>query len=129
MTRVQHEVVSGLRYVDSVHKMGMRGKLDGMGLAPAGLRCENSPSFSFSSPCFPDSFSNCLDNGRTVAKNDYMLGSYGPKKEQQCAQTPLDEMPSGMMARGKYTIKSKFIDDDKQVHLAWDWIMEVKKDW
>ncbi len=64
-----------------------------------------------------------------MSKNDYMLGSYGPKAEQQFAQTPPDEMPSGMLARGHYNVKSKFIDDDKQEHLAWEWSFDLKKDW
>ncbi len=50
-----------------------------------------------------------------------MLGSYGPKAESQSAMTPLEEAPSGMLARGTYTVKSKFIDDDNESHLAWEW--------
>jgi Rho GDP-dissociation inhibitor len=86
--KVQHDVVSGLRYFDGVYRKGIR-----------------------------------------VTKNNYMLGSYGPKAEEQTAMTPWDEMPSGMLARGKYTVKSKFIDDDKNEHLAWEWAFELKKDW
>eukprot|EP00045_Choanoeca_perplexa_P021943 m.7888 g.7888 ORF g.7888 m.7888 type:complete len:190 (+) comp8967_c0_seq1:36-605(+) len=85
--KVQHEVVSGLRYTDAVYRKGIR-----------------------------------------VTKNSYMLGSYGPKAEVQVAQTPWDEMPSGMLARGHYTVKSKFIDDDKNEHLAWEWAFDLKKD-
>lgn len=58
-----------------------------------------------------------------------MVGSYGPKAEAYNYTTPVDEAPKGMMARGKYKIKSKFIDDDKNVHLAWEWSMDIKKDW
>lgn len=86
--RVQHDVVSGLRYIDAVHRKGIR-----------------------------------------VTKNNYMLGSYGPKAESQTAMTPWDEMPSGMLARGHYTVKSKFTDDDKETHLAWEWSFDLKKDW
>merc|ERR1712146_210382 len=64
-----------------------------------------------------------------VIKNNYMLGSYGPKAEVQSAMTPWDEMPSGMLARGHYTVKSKFIDDDKNEHLAWEWTFDLKKTW
>lgn len=47
--------------------------------------------------------------------------------------TPIDdeapEEPPGTMARGHYKIKSKLIDDDKNVHLAWEWAIDIKKDW
>lgn len=52
-----------------------------------------------------------------------MLGSYGPKAESQSALTPLEEAPSGMLARGHYTVKSKFVDDDNNVHLEWEWLV------
>ena len=58
-----------------------------------------------------------------------MLGSYGPKNEVHTYTTPSDEAPSGMLARGKYVIKSKFHDDDKNVYLDWEWALEIKKDW
>jgi len=86
--KVQHEIVSGLRYHHAVARKGI-----------------------------------------TVDKQSYMVGSYPPKVEHHVYTTPTDEAPKGMMARGKYKIKSKFIDDDKNVHLAWEWAMEVKKDW
>jgi Rho GDP-dissociation inhibitor len=40
-----------------------------------------------------------------------------------------EEAPSGMLARGKYNVKSRFIDDDKVTHLEWSWVLEIKKDW
>jgi len=86
--KVQHEIVSGLRYHHAVSRKGL-----------------------------------------SVDKQTFMVGSYGPKAEAYNYLTPVDEAPKGMIARGKYKIKSKFIDDDKLVHLAWEWSMEVKKDW
>ena len=67
--------------------------------------------------------------GIRLAKIEHMLGSYGPKAEDQMATTQADDAPSGMLGRGTYTIKSKFIDDDKEVHLAWEWKLKVAKDW
>lgn len=67
--------------------------------------------------------------GITVAKQEHMLGSFGPKAEEQMAKTPIEDTPSGMLGRGTYKIKSKFIDDDKEVHLAWEWQLVVAKDW
>lgn len=37
--------------------------------------------------------------------------------------------PSGMIARGHYTAVSKFIDDDNQTHLKFEWAFDIKKDW
>jgi len=67
--------------------------------------------------------------GINVDKHTYMVGSYGPKKETQSFLSPSDEAPKGMMYRGSYKILSKFIDDDKHVHLDWEWEMDIKKDW
>jgi hypothetical protein len=67
--------------------------------------------------------------GIRVDKNTFMVGSYGPKKELQSYTAPQDEAPSGMIARGTYTIKSLFTDDDKFEHLKWEWKLDIKKDW
>lgn len=58
-----------------------------------------------------------------------MVGSYGPKKDLNCYTTSLEDVPSGMLARGTYTIKSQFTDDDKNNYLEWQFGMEIKKDW
>lgn len=66
----------------------------------------------------------------TVDKSDYMVGSYGPRPEQEYEfLTSLEESPKGMLARGTYNIKSKFTDDDKHDHLSWEWSLNIKKDW
>lgn len=62
-------------------------------------------------------------------KLTHMVGSYAPKLEMQSYSTPVDEMPSGFVARGNYTVKSLFTDDDKNEHLKWEWSFELKKDW
>jgi len=67
--------------------------------------------------------------GISVDKQSYMVGSYGPKAESHEFVCPPDEAPKGMISRGHYKIKSKFLDDDKNVHLAWEWAMDIKKDW
>jgi len=86
--KVQHEIISGLRYHHAVQRKGI-----------------------------------------SVDKQSFMVGSYGPKAESYQYLTPSDEAPKGMLARGKYKVKSKFIDDDKNVHLSWEWGMDIKKDW
>ncbi|KAL5018564.1 hypothetical protein ScPMuIL_004286 [Solemya velum] len=67
--------------------------------------------------------------GIKVDQSKFMVGSYGPKKELQSYTTPIEDAPSGMLARGTYTVQSKFTDDDKASHLEWTWKFEIKKDW
>lgn len=67
--------------------------------------------------------------GIRVDKSSLMVGSYGPKADPQEYLTPYDEAPKGMLARGHYTSKSKFIDDDKNCYLEWEWGFDIKKDW
>lgn len=86
--KVQHEVVSGLRYFHTVYRKGIR-----------------------------------------VDKVRHMFGSYGPKADVQSARTPLEQAPSGMLARATYKIRSKFTDDDGNAHLEWDWYMKISKSW
>ncbi|KAL7378230.1 hypothetical protein ABVT39_010612 [Epinephelus coioides] len=65
-----------------------------------------------------------------VDKSDYMVGSYGPRPDEAYEfLTTMEEAPKGMLARGTYTIKSKFTDDDKHDHLSWEWNLNIKKDW
>lgn len=59
----------------------------------------------------------------------YMVGSYPPKTELQSYTTPAEDAPSGMMARGTYSVASLFTDDDKHEHLKWNWTFEIQKDW
>jgi hypothetical protein len=58
-----------------------------------------------------------------------MVGSYAPKLEIQSFITPPEEAPSGMLYRGDYSVSSLFTDDDKNVHLKWEWKFEISKDW
>ncbi|GAB0099004.1 rho GDP-dissociation inhibitor 1 [Sergentomyia squamirostris] len=67
--------------------------------------------------------------GVPVDKMTHMVGSYPPKKDLQSYTTPPEEAPSGMMARGSYSVSSLFTDDDKNEHLKWEWSFEIKKDW
>lgn len=40
-----------------------------------------------------------------------------------------DEAPTGMLARGHYDAVSKFVDDDDQTHLKFEWSFDISKDW
>lgn len=67
--------------------------------------------------------------GVPVEKMTHMIGSYPPKKDLQSFLTPTEDMPSSLLARGTYTVKSCFTDDDNNEHLKWEWAFDLKKDW
>jgi len=67
--------------------------------------------------------------GVTVDKMVHMVGSYPPKAEIQSFTTNFEEAPSGLLARGDYTVSSFFTDDDGASHLKWEWSLNVSKDW
>ncbi|KAG1689919.1 Rho GDP-dissociation inhibitor 1 [Nymphon striatum] len=64
-----------------------------------------------------------------VDKMLHMVGSYGPRIEMHSYTTPMEEAPSGLISRGVYNVKSRFMDDDGNTYLDWDWNFEIKKDW
>ena len=47
----------------------------------------------------------------------HMVGSYPPKETAHTFTTPEEDVPSGAIARGSYTVHSLFTDDDKNEHL------------
>lgn len=89
--RIQHEVISGLRYLQLVKRKGIR-----------------------------------------VDKSEEMMGSYAPNTHQQPfyeKKFAAEEAPSGMLFRGHYEVQSRFMDDDKFIHLEFFWSFDIKKDW
>ena len=48
--------------------------------------------------------------GLKVDKLEEMVGSYGPNAQPYTKTFSLEEAPSGMLARGSYAVKSRFID-------------------
>jgi len=89
--RVQHDIVSGLKYVNSVYRKGIR-----------------------------------------VGKDTQMLGSFGPQVNAHEVTFPRngwEEAPSGMLARGSYTAKSQFVDDDNVTHLEYEYAFDIKSAW
>ncbi|KAF2229662.1 E set domain-containing protein [Viridothelium virens] len=88
--KVQHQILSGLKYVQNVKR------------------------------------------GVISNKMQEMIGSYSPNtKEKPIYEKKFESetAPSGMIGRGHYNAVSRFIDDDKHVHLQFEWSFDVKKDW
>lgn len=72
---------------------------------------------------------NVYRRGVRVDKSITMIGSYAPKADVIEHTFPDEVAPSGMIARGHYTAKSKFTDDDGNDYLAWEWSFDIKKKW
>jgi hypothetical protein len=62
---------------------------------------------------------------RDVSRILYLHPSNQPNK----ATVAEEDAPSGMLARGHYTAASSFIDDDKKVHLHFEWSFDIAKEW
>eukprot|EP01097_Dermamoeba_algensis_P001240 TRINITY_DN1470_c0_g1_i1.p1 TRINITY_DN1470_c0_g1~~TRINITY_DN1470_c0_g1_i1.p1 ORF type:complete len:192 (+),score=41.63 TRINITY_DN1470_c0_g1_i1:49-624(+) len=69
--------------------------------------------------------------GAKLASDVEMLGTYPPKNEFQAVSIPKNdwnEAPSGMLARGEYKGKMKFVDDDEKTHMEFEYVMKIAKD-
>lgn len=85
---VSNNIVSGLRYTNTVWK--------------AGVRVEN---------------------------NKVMLGTFSPQKEPYVYELEEETTPSGIFARGSYSARTKFLDDDGKIYLDISYFFEIRKEW
>ncbi|KAJ3678323.1 hypothetical protein LUZ60_002126 [Juncus effusus] len=85
---VSNNIVSGLRYTNTVWKTGIR-----------------------------------VDNTKV------MLGTFSPQKEAYTYELEEETTPSGMFARGSYSARTKFVDDDGKCYLDMSYYFEIRKDW
>ncbi|KAG8628149.1 hypothetical protein KVT40_004022 [Elsinoe batatas] len=73
-----------------------------------------------------------VKRGPLTNKMQEMIGSYSPsttdKPEYEKKFEP-ETAPSGMVGRGSYKAVSRFVDDDQQEHLRFEWSFDIKKDW
>ncbi|KAJ5946895.1 hypothetical protein N7454_003734 [Penicillium verhagenii] len=89
--QVNHDVLSGLKYLQVVKRKGLR-----------------------------------------VSKDQEMLGSFAPNTDQKPVYVKdfaEEEAPSGMLLRGHYNAVSKFLDDDENTHLQFEWSFDITKEW
>ncbi|KAH9305063.1 hypothetical protein KI387_009467, partial [Taxus chinensis] len=84
---VHDNIVSGLTYINTVWKSGVR-----------------------------------VDNTRV------MLGTFSPQQEPYTHILEEETTPSGLLARGCYSARTKFVDDDERCHLEINYIFEIRKD-
>ncbi|XP_048141493.1 rho GDP-dissociation inhibitor 1-like isoform X2 [Rhodamnia argentea] len=67
--------------------------------------------------------------GVKVDSSKEMIGTFSPQQEPYTHEMPEDTTPSGMFARGSYTAKSKFVDDDNKCYLEINYTFDIRKDW
>ncbi|KAF7804613.1 rho GDP-dissociation inhibitor 1-like [Senna tora] len=65
--------------------------------------------------------------GLQVDESKGMLGTFAPQKEPYVYALNEETTPSGALARGIYSAKLKFEDDDRRCHLEIKYSFEIKK--
>lgn len=85
---VSNNIVSGLRYTNTVWKTGIK-----------------------------------VDSAKE------MLGTFSPQPEPYAYVTPEETTPSGIFARGSYSAKTKFLDDDRKCYLQINYTFDIRRDW
>ncbi|CAJ1941448.1 unnamed protein product [Sphenostylis stenocarpa] len=86
--QVSHNIVSGLKYTNTVWKTGLK-----------------------------------------VDSTKEMIGTFSPQAEPYTHEMPEETTPSGLFARGTYSAKSKFVDDDNKLYLEINYTFDIRKDW
>lgn len=75
-------------------------------------------------------YANTVWKGRIqVDHTQVMLGTFSPRREPYIHVMEEETAPSGVLARGSYTAKTKFVDDDGRCHLEVHYPFDIRKDW
>ncbi|WCJ28125.1 Rho GDP-dissociation inhibitor 1 [Euphorbia peplus] len=67
--------------------------------------------------------------GVKVDSTKEMLGTYSPQAEPYTHEMPEEHTPSGMFARGSYSARTKFLDDDNKCYLEINYSFDIRKEW
>ncbi|CAK7349074.1 unnamed protein product [Dovyalis caffra] len=67
--------------------------------------------------------------GVKVDSTKEMLGTYSPQPEPYTHVNPEETTPSGIFARGSYSARSKFFDDDNKCYLEINYTFDIRKEW
>lgn len=67
--------------------------------------------------------------GIKVDTTKEMIGTFSPQSEPYTHEMPEETTPSGIFARGSYTARTQFLDDDNRCYLELNYTFEIKKDW
>ncbi|XP_073058735.1 rho GDP-dissociation inhibitor 1-like [Primulina eburnea] len=67
--------------------------------------------------------------GIKVDSTKEMIGTFSPQPEAYTHEMPEETTPSGIFARGSYSAKTQFLDDDKRCYLELNYTFEIKREW
>ncbi|KAG8059614.1 hypothetical protein GUJ93_ZPchr0002g24607 [Zizania palustris] len=67
--------------------------------------------------------------GIKVDSHKEMLGTFSPQPEPYTYVTPEETTPSGMFARGSYSARTKFLDDDRKCYLEIKYSFDIRREW
>ncbi|XP_021766789.1 rho GDP-dissociation inhibitor 1-like [Chenopodium quinoa] len=67
--------------------------------------------------------------GVKVDSTKEMLGTFSPQAEPYKHEMPEETTPSGIFARGSYTARTRFVDDDNKCYLEINYTFDIRKDW
>ncbi|EPS69547.1 hypothetical protein M569_05220, partial [Genlisea aurea] len=72
---------------------------------------------------------NVWKTGIKVDNTKEMIGTFSPQAEPYTHQMPEETTPSGIFARGSYSARTQFLDDDDRCYLELNYTFDIKKDW
>ncbi|KAF3451819.1 hypothetical protein FNV43_RR07915 [Rhamnella rubrinervis] len=67
--------------------------------------------------------------GVKVDSTKEMFGTFSPQPEPYTHEVPEDTTPSGIFARGSYSARTKFVDDDNKCYLEINYTFDIRRDW
>lgn len=67
--------------------------------------------------------------GVKVDSTKEMLGTFSPQLEPYRHEMPEETTPSGFFARGTYSARTKFVDDDNKCYLEINYTFDIRKEW
>lgn len=68
-------------------------------------------------------------SGIKVDSAKEMLGTFSPQAEPYVHEMSEETTPSGMFARGSYSARTKFVDDDGKCYLEINYTFDIRKEW
>ncbi|KAK4279183.1 hypothetical protein QN277_016930 [Acacia crassicarpa] len=66
---------------------------------------------------------------KKVDSTKEMLGTFSPQAEPYTHEMPEEITPAGFFARGQYSAKTMFVDDDNKCHLEINYTFDIRKEW
>ncbi|XP_068668607.1 rho GDP-dissociation inhibitor 1-like [Aristolochia californica] len=67
--------------------------------------------------------------GVKVDSKKEMLGTFSPQLEAYVHELPEEVTPCGFFARGSYSARTKFLDDDNKCYLEVNYTFAIRKEW